>query len=175
MKEIDVPRDTFACCKNCGSSLVPSEVDGYTYSCTKCDEDFYEFEAIRKDVEPDLECAWTIEFAWLPKRTFENKFFWFLPYVDIMTKSGMEIIDTFRERDGETVAIEATRKMNTLFSAIAEKDIVKKLSKDLLKLNDDRVNHYAVSDEIPTGLEMEIRDTGYELATLVLRSYEYDL
>ena len=31
-------------CKRCGSQIFPSPVDGYTFQCFTCDEDFYEFE-----------------------------------------------------------------------------------------------------------------------------------
>ena len=36
-------------CKNCGIELQPSDVDGYTYVCNLCDENFYEFESAYED------------------------------------------------------------------------------------------------------------------------------
>ena len=111
MKEIDILREGFARCPKCGSSLLPSEVSGYKYSCNKCDEDFFEFEVAKNKTTREQEYEWTIEFAWLPKRTFENKLFWFLPYVDIMTKDGTELIDTFRRREGHNVARLAVKKL----------------------------------------------------------------
>ena len=31
-------------CVKCGSKLYKSEIEGYTYQCFKCDEDFYTIE-----------------------------------------------------------------------------------------------------------------------------------
>jgi len=112
MKKINIFKDTRVCCRKCGSSLLPSEVSGYKYSCNTCDEDFFEFEVVKNETIEEPEYAWTIEFAWLPKRTFENKLFWLLPYVDIMTKDGTELIDTFRRREGHNVARLAVKKLN---------------------------------------------------------------
>lgn len=33
-------------CPHCGRILYPSQVDGYTYQCFHCDEDFYSIEAV---------------------------------------------------------------------------------------------------------------------------------
>lgn len=37
-------------CPHCGRPVIPSEVDGYTYQCLECDEDFAEFECTYKDM-----------------------------------------------------------------------------------------------------------------------------
>ena len=35
-------------CPHCGRKLTPSHINGYTYECKNCDEDFYAFEAREK-------------------------------------------------------------------------------------------------------------------------------
>lgn len=41
---------TDACCKNCDTSLLISDNINYSYQCEKCDENFYDFEAITDNV-----------------------------------------------------------------------------------------------------------------------------
>ena len=38
------------CCR-CGTPLFPSLMEGYTYQCFKCDEDFYSFEQAATPVQ----------------------------------------------------------------------------------------------------------------------------
>ena len=41
---------TDACCKNCNNQLLISDNIDYSYQCEKCDENFYDFEAISDSV-----------------------------------------------------------------------------------------------------------------------------
>lgn len=42
MNELDVNQQCF--CIKCGQQLAESEIDGYSFQCTECDEDFFSFE-----------------------------------------------------------------------------------------------------------------------------------
>lgn len=41
-------------CGRCGRSVVESEVEGYSYTCPHCDEDFYSFEVLFADDDTPL-------------------------------------------------------------------------------------------------------------------------
>lgn len=45
-----------AVCNRCGHLCTPSVVDGYTYECRECDEDFYTFEVREFDDAKCEEC-----------------------------------------------------------------------------------------------------------------------
>ena len=177
MKEINILREDFARCPECGSSLLPSRVPGYKYSCNECDEDFYEFEVTKnRATKNGPEYEWTIEFAWLPKRTFENKLFWLLPYVDIMTKDGTELIDTLKKRDGRVVAKSAVEKLYDTKQKIENKKIMIDASNNIKRLIEDREDWYEDGNfDYPFDIEEGIRDSAEQLATLVLEDVKNDI
>ncbi len=35
-------------CPKCGKEVIKSEIKGYNWQCLECDEDFYNFEIIKK-------------------------------------------------------------------------------------------------------------------------------
>lgn len=43
-------------CPRCGRKLSPSDVEGYSFVCYRCDENFYDFEAVESKSETGFRC-----------------------------------------------------------------------------------------------------------------------